>query len=139
MFSFQKRIEFIKEAIAGNPSFLVWENDFRESDKSYTIYLIDELKALYPNYNFSFVIGADNITKLKTWYKYKELMSLIDFIVIDRDTDDKKDWQALDYYHKLRLLSTPLINVSSSEIRQKILNGEDVSQKIAFKVERLSQ
>ena len=136
MFTFEQRIGFIKEAI--EDSFIVYENDFRESDKSYTIYLIEDLQKLYPNYNFSFIIGADNVTKLKSWHKFDELINKIDFIVIDRDTNDKIEWKDLEYYPKLKFLYMPLIDISSSEIRKKILAKEDVADLVPFSNKSLS-
>ena len=136
MFSFKQRISFIKEAIFKHQKkedmFFVYEDDCRENDKSYTIYLIKELKSKFPNYNFSFIIGADNVTKLKTWYNYEELIEKVNFIVINRETDDKNDWQTLEYYHKLIFLNSPPINISSSEIRNMILNNEDVSNHVPY-------
>ena len=163
MFTFQKRIEFIKEAIKDYQAFTVYENDIRSSSEfcvntekteitkrnisvnsvptpknlcvkknselrtpnselSYTIYLIQDLKRLYPDYHFSFIIGADNVVKLKTWFEYKKLLDLIEFIVIDRETPDKHEWVNLDYFTKLKFVKMPLVNVSSSEIREKIKN-----------------
>ena len=136
MFSFEQRIGFIKEAIGD--TFIVYEKDFRESDKSYTIYLIKDLQKLHPNYNFSFIIGADNVTKLKSWHKYDELINKIDFIVIDRDIDDKYLWKDLEYYDKLKFLNMPLIDISSSEIRKKILAKEDVAGFVPFCSKSLS-
>ena len=135
MFSFAQRIEFIKEASLGlGEMFFVYEDDFRENDKSYTIYLIDDLKTKYPNYNFSFIIGADNVTKLKNWHRYEELINKIDFIVINRDIHDKSQWQSLEYYNKLKFLNMPPIDISSSEIRNMIANNDDVSEFVPFKL-----
>jgi len=120
MFSFWQRIQFIKEAIKGNECFFVYEEDIRDYDKSYTIYLLQDLLQRYPTYNFSFIIGADNVTKLKTWKEYNTLVTLVDFIVISRETNDTAEWQGLEYFHKLRFIDMPVVNVSSSEIREKI-------------------
>jgi len=120
MFTFWQRIEFIKEAIRGNERFWVYENDIRDYDKSYTIYLLQEVKERYPDYNFSFIIGADNVTKLQTWREHAKLVTMVDFIVISRETDDVAEWQGLEYFHRLRFVDMPVVNVSSSEIREII-------------------
>ncbi|MCL2064451.1 MAG: nicotinate (nicotinamide) nucleotide adenylyltransferase [Candidatus Cloacimonetes bacterium] len=123
MFSFEERINLIKEAIKDNSSFSIWEKDIRENDKSFTYYLIKELKDLYPNYQFFFIIGADNVLKLKTWYRFEDLLEMIDFIVIDRKTQNKKEWKHLDYFHKLIFLDMPLINISSTKIRKDLIKN----------------
>lgn len=136
MFDFEKRIFFLKEVIKENPAFFVWEKDIRKHDKSYTIYLIKELTSLYPDYNFSFIIGADNVCKLKTWKDYQELLRLINFIVIDRNTEDKSEWENLDYYEQLRFVNMPLINISSSDLRKKILAKEDVNKYLPIAINK---
>ena len=127
MFTYEERVAFLKMITPSNPRFEVCEHDMRESGKSYTIYLIKALLALYKNHKFSFIIGADNVTKLQTWYEYKALLEYIDFIVIDREVPDKNEWKNLPYYHKLKFVSMPIVNISSSIIREKIANNEDFS------------
>ena len=122
MFTFNQRITFLKNAIAYNDAFSVYEKDYRNDDKSYTIYLIKELKQLYPEYEFSFIIGADNVTKMQTWYALDELLSEITFIVVDRDTNDKHLWKDLYYYHQLVFTPSPTVDISSSEIKKTLLN-----------------
>jgi len=116
-FNFVQRIDLLKEALKNYPKFFVYEDDYHENSKSFTFFLIKELKKQYPHYHFYFVIGADNVVKLKTWYEYKSLLDLIEFVVIDRETADKYQWKSLEYYHKLRFIEMPLVNVSSTEIR----------------------
>ena len=130
MFSFEERLKFLKEVIKDRPQFFVYEDDFQKNDRSYTIYLIQKLYSQFPEYKFSFLIGADNVMNLKSWYEYKKLLELIDFIVIDRDTDDHKEWQLLDYFHKLTFIKMPLYNVSSSKIREMIRDGKSVNKLI---------
>ena len=120
MFSFDQRINMIKEKINYNPAFSTYVNDIRDEDKSYTIYLINDIKKTYPDDFFYFVIGADNVTKLKHWYKFDILIDLIDFVVLDRETPDKNEWNKLDYYNKLIFVDMPIINISSTEIRKNL-------------------
>ena len=120
MFSFEQRVIYIKEAIKDYPKFAIWDRDLRKNDKSYTIYLINELYEKYPEYKFAFIIGADNVTKLQSWYRYEELLELIEFIVIDRDVGDRDKWHELPYFKALRFINMPLVNVASQEIREKI-------------------
>jgi nicotinate-nucleotide adenylyltransferase len=137
MFTFQQRIQFLNEIAKTNPNFAVCDNDVLESGKSYTIFLIKGLKAIYPKYKFSFVIGADNVTKLKTWHNYEELLDITEFIVINRETADKKEWANLPYYNKLIFVDMPLVNISSSDVRQKIAKDIDVSDLIPKELHEL--
>ena len=120
MFTFEQRVELLKEAIKDNEKFVVYEGDLNENEKSYTILLVQKLLNQFPDYNFSFLIGADNVVNLQKWFEYEKLLDMIQFIVIDRETNDSDQWASLPYLHKLQFLKMPLVNISSSEIRKKL-------------------
>jgi nicotinate-nucleotide adenylyltransferase len=121
MFTWEKRIHFLLESTKHNHRLQVSDLDKRDDGPSYTIYLIDRINKLYPDYKFSFLIGSDNVVKLKSWFEYKKLLGMIDFMVIDRTTDDREKWSDLDYIDKLKFIQMPLYDISSSEIREKIV------------------
>lgn len=124
MFSFSQRVDFIKKVIAGDARCALWEHDYRENEKSYTIFLIADLQARFPTYRFSFVIGADHVSKLRYWYEYEKLMSMVDFIVVDRETGDQDSWKDLEYFHQLRFVKMPLCDISSTAIRELLKKGD---------------
>ena len=134
MFSFEQRTEFLKKIVHRNPRFHVCEFDVCESGKSYTIYLIRALLALYKNHKFSFIIGADNVMKLKSWHEYQELLQYIDFLVIDRDVSDKNEWKNLHYYDKLSFVSMERVDISSSTIRDRINKKEDYASLVPIEI-----
>lgn len=49
----------------------------------YTYDVVKYLTDLY-DYNFSFVIGGDNLASLEKWYKYEELKNLVEFVTFER-------------------------------------------------------
>jgi len=120
MFTLEERITFLKKIVSRNPKFSVCDHHLHDVDKRYTFYLVKALQSIHQNTEFSFIIGADNVTKLKNWHRAKELLEMINFIVIDREVFDKKNWKKLDYYNKLQFISMPLVDISSSTIREKI-------------------
>jgi nicotinate-nucleotide adenylyltransferase len=121
MFTWETRILFLTESTKHNPKLRVSDLDKRDEGPSYTVFLIDNIKKMYPDYHFSFLIGSDNVVKLKTWYEFKKLLDMIDIMVIDRTTDDRDLWKDLDYIDRLTFIKMPLYDLSSSEIREKIV------------------
>jgi nicotinate-nucleotide adenylyltransferase len=134
MFTFEERIQMIRLATDNNNRIQIWDRDFRKNSKSFTILLIQDLKLRFINYNFSFIIGADNVLKLKTWKAYKELIELVDFIVVNRKTIDVNLWSSLDYYSKLSFINMPEYDISSSELRDMIRLKKDLSSFIPKRV-----
>ncbi len=135
MFSFSDRIYMIQLAINYKQGFKIWDKDIRQNDKSYTIFLVRELINQFKDYEFSFVIGADNVLKLKTWKDYQELLKMITFIVVNRNTDNKECLENLEYYSKLRFVFMPEYNISSSELRKMINNHQNISGLVSPAVE----
>ena len=92
---------------------------------SYSVITLQELHKRYPNAYLFFIIGQDNVEELLTWYHYQDLFKLATIVVVSRKVD-KRALQNLDYLDKLNFLEMPLIDISSSDIRDKIKKGENV-------------
>lgn len=56
---------------------------------TYTITLIKRLKKMYPNAQFCWIMGADNLVHFHKWRKWKEIVKLVPILIFDRE-----------YYHK---------------------------------------
>ena len=109
--------------------------------KSYTYDTLTELKKIYPLSNFYLIIGADQLFNFDKWYKYKEILSLVTLCTSAREYESEKA-EMLDFANSLDaldknkffILKTPVLKVSSSEVREKIKRGEDVSSLLPKKV-----
>ncbi|MDG1436712.1 MAG: hypothetical protein P8P83_02875 [Rickettsiaceae bacterium] len=57
-----------------------------------TYYSYDSLKSLiqrFPTVKFSWLMGVDNLSNFKKWYRYKDLPKLCDIIIFDRPVDNR--------------------------------------------------
>ncbi|ATZ20900.1 nicotinate-nucleotide adenylyltransferase [Mesoplasma coleopterae] len=52
---------------------------------------VSHFKKMYPYYDFSFVIGSDNLNRLEEWNNFDELINLVNFIVFERSNNYKKE------------------------------------------------
>ena len=88
-------------------------------------------------YNLSFIIGMDNANVFDKWYNSEMLQQLVRFIVFPRTgivRDEKVTWY-LKWPHVLVDSSgSPIMEVSSTEIREKIHNRKDVSNLVDSEV-----
>ena len=115
--------------------------ELKEDKQLYTIQTLDVLKKQYGNqYNIWFVMGTDNLKELKTWNEKERLLKDYKIIVLERDSDKLEDIINNDEFlnrNKLSLIKIKgidKINLSSSMIRNKIENGENVEKYIPKKV-----
>ncbi len=135
------RLNMLNLATGDIEKFEVSDIEFKRSGKSYTYDTLIELKKIYKNSNLYLIIGADQLLHFDKWYKYKEILSLVTLCTSARESEEEKSeminfaksLEGLDM-NKFFILKTPVLKVSSSEVRQKIKLGEDVSNLVPKKV-----
>ena len=128
LLSFEKRYQLIKKALIKYPFFYVSDLDNTGNNFSYTDELIKRFQKKYPKDEIYFIIGEDNIVQLPLWHNYKWLLDNIIFIVLTRTTDTKNNWNKLDYINKLTFINMPPINISSTEIRNKVKANKSIKE-----------
>jgi nicotinate-nucleotide adenylyltransferase len=131
------RLQMIALAIADNPKFETSDYELRKPGPSFTIETVRFFKtALGSNAEIYWLMGADNLDELAGWYKAAELIDECNLAVMYRAGFDKPDFsrfkKSLGEKRVAKLeknvVATPLVDVSSTEIRKKIAAGEDVSK-----------
>lgn len=128
------------------PEFTVSRMEIDRGTDSYTVFTLRELKEEYPDAEFYLIIGSDMFLCFHKWYKYREIMENCTLCVASRD-DAESLYELRSYaFSRFRIyieefegngiIISPIepFEVSSSEIRQKIKNGADVSDLIDEKV-----
>jgi nicotinate-nucleotide adenylyltransferase len=127
----------VKRAVKDNSKFEVSDIEFKREGKSYTFLTICELNKLYDiDGKIHFVIGTDAFEKIETWYEVDKLKELVKFIVFVRE--DNFEISRYDYLREkgfdFEFQSLPYQDISSTELRQKISNGEDIDGYVAQEV-----
>ena len=105
--------------------------EFRLKGKSYTIKTVKALQGEYPRCDFSWIVGSDIVKSgsYKKWKGWKELASLIDFLVVDRHGFKIKNFPA-EFIHVKGRIS----EISSTEIREKIRRGLPIDDLVPPKI-----
>ena len=112
--------------------------EFSMVGKSYTYNTLKALKALYPEGEYYLFVGSDQLFYFKNWYKYDQILKLARIVVFSRSEEDiPKVKQYLEENKDITadaVYSTP-VEVSSTEIRAKIKNGESLEGLVPPSVE----
>ncbi|MGL5938039.1 MAG: nicotinate (nicotinamide) nucleotide adenylyltransferase [Phocaeicola sp.] len=119
----QFRLELVKAAIANYPKFKLCDIEFQLPRPSYTIHTLRALSQQYPDREFTLIIGADNWQLFPRWYEAEEILANYSILIYPRpgfEVDESKLPQ------QVRLVQTPLIEVSSTFIRESLAAGKDV-------------
>lgn len=97
----------------------------------YTVRTLRALKEREPENSFTFVMGADNLADIRRWREHTAILKDFGVAVFPRIghdlTEIKQDLLKEDPAYKIQILDAPLVNISSTEIREAISKGEDIS------------
>lgn len=131
--SAKDRLRMCELAFEGIEGVIVSDIEIRREGPSYTVDTLRQLKD--EDRRLFLLCGTDVIMKIGDWADADELFSLCYPTYIRRESDEEIDQKIIDriaeYHQKygknVVKIVAPVIELSSSEIRQMIANGEDIS------------
>lgn len=132
----EMRYQAAIEAVKRHPGLRVWVDDIElhRDPPQYTIDTLDALKDREPECDFTLVIGSDNLVRFKGWKQAERILTEYGIVVYPRPGYDAEalaaqlsDCPGGDAY-RIRILSdAPQVDISSTEIRQGLEQGLDMS------------
>ena len=131
------RHKMVTLAIKGEEKFEACDYEIKKDEYSYTFETLRYLKKQYKGAKLYFIIGADSLHDILTWKNPRMIMEMCTLLVYDRTGYDReKDLAELkkDYFCQVDFIKSEKIDVSSSQIREKIANEEDVKEYICPQV-----
>jgi len=120
------RLEMVRLAIEGDPRLAMSDLEARRSAPSYTIDTIRQFRdELGEDERLFFIMGADSLAQFFTWKDPLDLLAACEFAVVPRpgaghDEDDPR------IREKAHMLDTPLIEISSRDIRERVRTGRSI-------------
>ncbi|TGB04237.1 nicotinate-nucleotide adenylyltransferase [Halobacillus salinus] len=120
--SSEDRLAMVKKAIENNPHFSICDVELTRKGTSYTVDTMKLLKEEYQGHQFYFIIGGDMVEHLPKWNRIEELKEYVEFIGMQRPGFQWEQDQS-DSVHEVNI---PLIEISSSVIREKLAKQESV-------------
>jgi len=93
------------------------------------------------------MIGEDNVAQIPKWYKAEEFVKEVRFAVACRRTDDYQntttltaaeavEWRKIHEEMEIDFVDTPVIEISSSMIRERVKCGKSIKHLVPDKVEK---
>lgn len=119
------RMDMVLAAVGNNNRMRVSDVEFAMPVPSYTIDTLKKLTELYPQHRFSLIIGSDNAIIFDQWKDYRQILDSYPVWVYPRKGYDFST--VASQYPQMQLLDTPLYDISSTQIREMLRKGEDVS------------
>jgi len=127
------RLAMARIAVEGNSKLKASDIEFSLPKPSYTTYTLQALKEKYPHYDFTLIMGEDNLRTLHKWKNYEYLIENYSIVVYPRVQtiqEEQKEKKEADNgilnLENVTLTDAPIMKISSSFIRNMIKEGKDV-------------
>ena len=122
-------------AVEDNPHFEVSDVEIRREGPSYTVDTLRSLRGTNPpEAEHYLLLGADSARDLESWREPEELLSSSKVVILGRPGTESRELPGT-VASRAAVLSTPLIGISSSEIRRRVRAGETIRYLVTEPVE----
>ncbi len=151
-YSSEQRLEMLSLAIQDFPELEIDTREILREGSSFMIDTLIELVEEFNNHTICLIIGMDSFINFKTWKQWDEFADLVHMVVLPRSGNqpDKKSLDTFDLAKDkdhlkseltglLYFSNSKLIDISSSDIRDKIANDQNLDQLVPSSVINLLQ
>lgn len=107
--------------------------EFKLPQPNYTINTLVHLKEKYPKYHFSLIMGEDNLKSFPKWKNYKVILEDYEVYVYPRISELDIPEELVNH-PKIHRINAPIIELSSTFIRNSIKEGKNIRPMLDDKV-----
>lgn len=136
----EDRFFMLQKICENNEGLEVSDIEITSQRQLYTIETLRLIQEKYKEYEIYFVLGTDNLKELETWHEADELLKNFKMLVLERGNDDIEliieDDDFLRKYKTsfIKLQNIKKINLSSTEIRDKVKRGESIKKLVPIEI-----
>ncbi len=129
------RAAMVRAAIADEELFAFSDFDLRREGLAYTIDTVEHFRGEFgPGAKPAWIIGADSLSELTTWHRAGALVDACRIVTALRPGSEAINWAHLratfsaEQITSLQngVVSTPLIDISSTEVRRRVREGRSI-------------
>ena len=151
--SSEERLRMVSSAFKGLENVVIDNREIQKKDPSYAISTLRELIEENPEHSLVWIMGSDAFAEIDSWYQWQDFIKMINIIVMVRPNHEipieSEAYKLLQKSHtvdkdsltsgngKILLLKIRPIEISSTDIRNKIIKGSDVSEFLLEEVNEL--
>ncbi len=134
------RAKMVELAIEDNPNFELSTFEMDREGITYTADTLSRLTKLHPDEEYYFIVGADSLFYIDKWKDPHTIFRLSKLVAAVRNhkTIDEMLQRITElnetFQGSVELLNSPNIDISSSEIRDYLKNGNDIRYYVTTKV-----
>ena len=136
------RMEMVKAAIQEKEYFVLQDYEVMKESVSPTYQTLAHFKEVYPDDTFYYIIGADSLFSIERWIHPELIFPNCIILAACRDEIDTSeemnaqiDYLCKKYDAQIKFLTSPLVDISSSELREMIKNKQSIGGHVPQVVE----
>ncbi|MFA5297249.1 MAG: nicotinate (nicotinamide) nucleotide adenylyltransferase [Lutibacter sp.] len=133
MLSNHHRLALANIAVENYPKLKTSNIEFGLPQPNYTINTLIHIEEKFPNHQFSLLLGEDNLKGFQKWKNYETILNNYELYVYPRISEENIALQFLNH-PKIHRVNAPIIEISSTFIRNAIKNKKDISTMLPYSV-----
>jgi len=150
------RLAMVRLALRGNPAFRVSKVEIERDGPSFLVDTLRILRRRAPADHLVFLLGVDAMREIDTWREWRSIFSLADLAVFTRPPHAVSHLRAIlpvaargefcyqkdqanavhSSGNRITLLKQTALDISSSDIRQRLSRGQSIRYLVPAPVER---
>lgn len=128
----EDRLELVTRSVRRHDRLKASDIELHLPRPSYTINTLEFLAQNHPKIEPVLIIGQDNLDHFQSWKEYEVILERIEIFVYPRRSTNVADGENDEYkslvaHPKIHLLNAPLLDISSTYVRNCIQEGKDTS------------
>jgi len=128
-----QRLQLVFLATEDYPKIKPSDIEFKLPQPNYTVNTLAHLQEKYPQHIFSLIMGEDNLKSLHKWKNHEIILQNHEIYVYPRISSDL-DTSIYKNHPKIHIVAAPIVEISSTFIRENIKNKKNVQPLLPSKV-----
>ena len=128
-----QRLQLVFLATEDYPKIKPSDFEFKLPQPNYTVNTLSHLKDKFPKYEFSLIMGEDNLKTFHKWKNYEVILENHDVYVYPRISSEAENSEFKNQ-PKIHIINAPIVEISSTFIRENIKNKKNVQPLLPAKV-----
>jgi nicotinate-nucleotide adenylyltransferase len=128
-----QRLQLVHLAVEDYNNIKASDFEFNLPQPNYTIHTLNLLSEKYPTYNFSLIMGADNLETLHKWKNYEAILDQYSIYVYPRISENGIH-NNFENHPKIKKIDAPIVEISATFIRQQIKLKKNIKPLLPEKV-----
>ena len=128
-----KRLNLVALATEDFPKIKPSDIEFKLAQPNYTVHTLAHLHDKFPQHEFSLIMGEDNLKSLHKWKNYDVILQNHDIYVYPRISTETENLEFKNH-PRIHLIDAPIVEISSTFIRESIQNKKNIQPLIPYKV-----